>query len=79
MREPQPQLHQAWAQIDGQRAPVMAWRAELIEIAARWKRYTISAMKIYRSVIEKIFAGNKGLNYSLAQTLADGRVGGTGS
>ena len=39
------QLHQAWAQIDGSlRAPVMAWRAELIDIVAklealidRWK------------------------------------------
>ena len=30
------QLHQAWAQIDGAlSAPVMAWRAELIDIAAQ--------------------------------------------
>jgi tRNA modification GTPase len=34
--ETAPQLHQAWAQIDGAlRAPVMAWRGELVGIAAQ--------------------------------------------
>ena len=35
MRKPQ-LAHQAWAQIDGSlQAPVMAWRAELIDIVAK--------------------------------------------
>ena len=71
------QLHQAWAQIDGAlRAPVMAWRAELIEIAARLEALIDFSDEDLPLVIEKTLrGGTKALITSLAQTLADGRVG----
>ena len=71
------QLHQAWAQIDGAlRAPVMAWRAELIEIAARLEALIDFSDEDLPLVIEQTLReGTRALINSLAQTLADGRVG----
>jgi tRNA modification GTPase len=71
------QLHQAWAQIDGAlSAPVMAWRAELIEIAARLEALIDFSDEDLPLVIEQTLRdGTRALINSLAQTLADGRVG----
>jgi tRNA modification GTPase len=71
------QLHQAWAQIDGAlRVPVMAWRAELIEIAARLEALIDFSDEDLPLVIEQTLrGGTRALITSLAQTLADGRVG----
>ena len=71
------QLHQAWAQIDGAlRAPVMAWRAELIELAARLEALIDFSDEDLPLVIEQTLReGTRALIDSLAQTLADGRVG----
>ena len=71
------QLHQAWAQIDGAlRAPVVAWRAELIEIAARLEALIDFSDEDLPLVIEQTLReGTRALINSLAQTLADGRVG----
>ena len=71
------QLHQAWAQIDGAlRAPVMAWRAELIEIAARLEALIDFSDEDLPLVIEQTLRKEtRALITSLAQTLADGGVG----
>ena len=71
------QLHQAWAQIDGALSvPIMAWRAELIEIAARLEALIDFSDEDLPLVIEQTLReGTKALINSLAQTLADGRVG----
>ena len=71
------QLHQAWAQIDGAlRAPVMAWRAEMIEIAARLEALIDFSDEDLPPVIEKgLRKGTKALITALAENLADGGVG----
>ncbi len=71
------QLHQAWAQIDGAlRTPVMAWRAELIEIVARLEAMIDFSDEDLPPVIEKnLRKGTKALITALAENLADGGVG----
>ena len=71
------QLHQAWAQIDGAlRAPVMAWRAELIEIAARLEALIDFSDEDLPPMIENALRkGTKALITALAESLADGGVG----
>ncbi len=75
------QLHQAWAQIDGAlRAPVMAWRAELIEIAARLEALIDFNDEDLPPVIEQTLReSTKALITTLSENLADGRGWGTGS
>ena len=71
------QLHQAWAQIDGAlRAPVMAWRAELIEIAARLEALIDFNDEDLPPVIEQnLRKATKALITKLAENLADGGAG----
>ncbi len=71
------QLNQAWAQIDGAlRAPVMAWRAELIEIAARLEALIDFSDEDLPPVIEQTLRdGTVALITALAENLADGGVG----
>ena len=71
------QLHQAWAQIDGAlRAPVMAWRAELIEITARLEALIDFSDEDLPPVIEQnLRTGTKALITAIAENLADGGVG----
>ncbi len=71
------QLHQAWAQIDGAlRAPVMAWRAELVEIAAQLEALIDFSDEDLPLVIEQnLRDGTIGLITALAENLADGGVG----
>ena len=71
------QLHQAWAQIDGAlRTPVMAWRAELIEIAAQLEALIDFNDEDLPPVIEQTLREGTGvLITSLTKVLADGRVG----
>ncbi len=71
------QLHQARAQIDGAlRTPVMAWRAELIEIAARLEVMIDFSDEDLPLVIEQALReGTKELITVLAENLADGGAG----
>jgi tRNA modification GTPase len=71
------QLHQAWAQIDGAlRAPVMAWRAEMIDIAAKLEALIDFSDEDLPPVIEKTLRKATMLLISaLAKNLADGGVG----
>ena len=71
------QLHQAWAQIDGAlRAPVMAWRTELIEITARLEALIDFNEEDLPLVVEQTLReGTKTLITALAENLADGKVG----
>ncbi len=71
------QLHQAWAQIDGAlRSPVMAWRAELIEIVARLEALIDFSDEDLPPAIEKTLRkGTKALITALAENLTDGGVG----
>ena len=71
------QLHQAWAQIDGAlKAPVMAWRGELIRIAARLEALIDFNDEDLPPVIEQTLReSTKALISTLAKNLADGGVG----
>ena len=71
------QLHQAWAQIDGAlAAPVLAWRTELIEIAARLEALIDFSDEDLPTVIEQTLRyRTKALINALSKNLADGRVG----
>ena len=71
------QLHQAWAQIDGAlRAPVMAWRTELIEIAARLEALIDFSDEDLPAVIEQTLRDKTTtLINALSKNLADGQVG----
>ena len=71
------QLNQAWAQIDGVlRAPVMAWRAELIEIAARLEALIDFSDEELPPVVEKTLRKSaRALIAALAKNLADGGIG----
>ena len=71
------QLHQAWAQIDGAlRAPVMIWRAELIEIAARLEALIDFSDEDLPPLIEKTLRkSTKALITALIKNLADGGIG----
>ncbi len=71
------QLNQAWAQIDGAlRAPVMAWRAELIEIVARLEALIdFSDEDLPFAIEQNLRDGTKSLITSLAENLSDGGVG----
>jgi tRNA modification GTPase len=71
------QLHQAWAQIDGAlRGPVMAWRAQLIEIAARLEALIDFSDEDLPPEIEKALReGTKDLIGALAENLSDGGAG----
>ena len=71
------QLHQAWAQIDGSlRGPVMAWRAELVSIAAQLEALIDFSDEDLPTVIDQLLRNNtKKLISSLATNLDDGGVG----
>ena len=71
------QLHQAWAQIDGAlRAPVMVWRAELIEIAARLEALIDFSDEDLPPLIEKnLRKSTKALIVALTKNLSDGGIG----
>ena len=71
------QLHQAWAQIDGSlRGPVMAWRAELVSIAAQLEALIDFSDEDLPTVIDQLLRNNtKKLISSLATHLDDGGVG----
>ena len=70
------QLHQAWAQIDGAlRAPVMAWRAELVEIAARLEALIDFSDEDLPAIEKTLRKKHKTLITALAENLADGGVG----
>jgi tRNA modification GTPase len=71
------QLHQAWAQIDGAlRAPVMAWRAELIDIIAQLEALIDFNEEDLPSAIEEgLRRGTKTLIKALAENLDDGGIG----
>ncbi len=71
------QLHQAWAQIDGAlRTPVMAWRAELVKIAAQLEALIDFSDEELPALIEQnLRNGTTALITALAENLADGGAG----
>ena len=71
------QLHQAWAQIDGAlRAPVMAWRGELVGIAAQLEALIDFADEDLPASVESALRTSTGeLQSTLARHLDDGRAG----
>ena len=71
------QLHQAWAQIDGAlRAPVMAWRGELVEIAAQLEALIDFADEDLPDAVESALRTSTGdLRLALASHLDDGGAG----
>ena len=71
------QLHQAWAQIDGAlRAPVMAWRGELVGIAAQLEALIDFADEDLPASVERALRTSTGdLRSALARHLDDGGVG----
>ncbi len=75
------QLHQAWAQIDGAlRAPVTAWRGELIDIAAQLEALIDFADEDLPTSVERALRTSTGdLQAALAGYLDDGGDGGVGS
>ncbi len=71
------QLHQAWAQLDGAlRAPVMAWRGELVGIAAQLEALIDFADEdLPASVESALRTSTSNLRSSLASHLDDGGAG----
>ena len=71
------QLHQAWAQIDGAlRTPVMAWRAELVKIAAQLEALIDFSDEDLPFLIEQSLRNETmALITALAENLADGGAG----
>ena len=71
------QLNQAWAQIDGAlRAPVMAWRGELVEIAAQLEALIDFADEDLPDAVESALRTSTGdLRLALASHLDDGGAG----
>ena len=71
------QLHQAWAQIDGAlRGPVMAWRAELVTLAAELEALIDFADEdLPDHVMWELRAKTQDLITALARSLNDGGVG----
>ncbi len=71
------QLHQAWAQIDGAlRAPVMAWRGELVGIAAQLEALIDFADEDLPASVESALRTSTGdLRSALANHLDDGGAG----
>ena len=71
------QLHQAWAQIDGAlRAPVMAWRGELVGIAAQLEALIDFADEDLPASVESALRTSTGeLQSTLARHLDDGEAG----
>ena len=71
------QLYQAWAQIDGAlRAPVMAWRGELVGIAAQLEALIDFADEdLPASVESALRTSTGGLRSALASHLDDGGAG----
>ena len=71
------QLHQAWAQIDGAlRAPVLAWRSELVGIAAQLEALIDFADEDLPASIESALRTSTGdLQSALAGHLDDGGAG----
>ncbi|MGB1999078.1 MAG: tRNA uridine-5-carboxymethylaminomethyl(34) synthesis GTPase MnmE, partial [Candidatus Puniceispirillaceae bacterium] len=71
------QLHQAWAQIDGAlRAPVMAWRGELVGIAAQLEALIDFADEDLPASVESALRTSTGdLRSALARHLDDGGAG----
>ena len=71
------QLHQAWAQIDGAlRAPVMAWRGELVGIAAQLEALIDFADEDLPASVESALRTSTGeLQSTLARYLDDGGAG----
>ena len=71
------QLHQAWAQIDGAlRAPVMAWRGELVGITAQLEALIDFADEDLPASIESALRTSTGdLQLALAGHLDDGGAG----
>ncbi|MFL2841969.1 MAG: tRNA uridine-5-carboxymethylaminomethyl(34) synthesis GTPase MnmE [Candidatus Puniceispirillaceae bacterium] len=71
------QLHQAWAQIDGAlRAPVMAWRGELVGITAQLEALIDFADEDLPASVESALRTSTGdLQSTLASHLDDGGAG----
>jgi len=71
------QLHQAWAQIDGALcAPVMAWRGELVDIAAQLEALIDFADEDLPASVESALRTSTGeLQSTLARHLDDGGAG----
>ena len=71
------QLHQAWAQIDGAlRGPVMAWRAELVTLAAELEALIDFADEdLPDHVMRELRGKTQDLITALAGSLDDGGVG----
>jgi tRNA modification GTPase len=71
------QLHQAWAQIDGALcAPVMAWRGELVDIAAQLEVLIDFADEDLPASVESALRTSTGeLQSTLARHLDDGGAG----
>ena len=71
------QLHQAWAQIDGAlRAPVMAWRGELVGIAAQLEALIDFADEDLPASVERALrTSTSDLRSALARHLDDGGAG----
>ena len=71
------QLHQAWAQIDGAlRAPVIAWRGELVSIAAQLEALIDFADEDLPASVEGALRTSTGdLQLALASHLDDGGAG----
>lgn len=71
------QLHQAWAQIDGAlRGPVMAWRAELVTLAAELEALIDFADEdLPAHVMRELRCKTQDLITALAGSLDDGGVG----
>ena len=71
------QLHQAWAQIDGAlRAPVMAWRGDLVQIAAQLEALIDFADEDLPASVEYTLRASTGdLRSTLANYLDDGGAG----
>ena len=71
------QLHQAWAQIDGAlRAPVMAWRGELVQLAAQLEALIDFADEDLPAMVETALRESTGdLRAALASHLDDGGAG----
>ena len=71
------QLHQAWAQIDGAlRGPVMAWRAELVTLAAKLEALIDFADEdLPDHVMRELRGKTQDLITALAGSLDDGGVG----
>jgi len=71
------QLHQAWAQIDGAlRAPVMAWRGELVGIAAQLEALIDFTDEDLPASVENAMRTSTGeLQSALARHLDDGGAG----